>query len=234
MYSSKPLSKWSGALFLSSSEPYIPKHEIERKTIDSRFRGAQFKCNPTKRGRDGLFTTMKIWKYQNPNAILPKYKAKTNNKKGFGMSDVADRTRLLNQITQNQWNERIKSERQCMRSRSSPNLLRDKKMKKSTKKRKRTMSSIRPKRREYDVAHDASHVFAKERYKIYKRPMSADPRTSSYVYTSSLKNHHFNKNKRFQKSKHVRVAITKEFYSHHRHLSIPHLLHRQVNSALFS
>lgn len=240
MYSSKPLTKWSGASFLSSSEPYQTKYEIERKTIDSRFKGTQFRCNPTKRGRDGLFTTMKIWKYENPNHIQSKQRVKYKNNviiRGFGSGDKADRTKLLNQMSQQQWNERIKSERKCLRSRSSPNLLKVKNRRKTHKKRKRTLSAIpkRAKRRQYDIAHDTFHVFAKERYKKYKRPITPDPRTSSYIYGLAIKQLDSNKSLTIsQSSKHVRTNKTKNFYTINRHLSTPHPLHRQINSALYS
>ena len=236
MYSSKPLTKWSGASFLSSSEPYRTKSEIERKTIDSRFKGRQFRCNPTKRGRDGLFTTMKVWKYKNPNHIVPKEREKREKStiRAFGIGEEVDRTKLLNQISQQQWNERIKSERKYIRSRSSPNLLKVNNVKKTNKKRKRSSSGI-PKRRQYDIAHDTTHVFAKERYKKYKRPITADPRTSSYIYTSSINHYNSNKTSKIsQKSKHVRTNKTKEFYTRNRHLSICHPLHRQINTALYS
>ena len=58
MYSSKPLTKWSGATFLSSKEPYSSPN---KKRLNSRYTGCQFKANPSKKGREGLFTR---WKYE--------------------------------------------------------------------------------------------------------------------------------------------------------------------------
>lgn len=235
MYSSKPTTKWDGALFLSSSEPYTPRHKIEQKAVSGRFKGKQFIVHPTKNGREGFFTTMKIWKYENTDPTGPTYRQKRMKmakKKGFGLGDIADRGEFCDQSRQAEWNERIRSERKAMRSKSSPNLLQIKKITKKPKRKRTRSTKTKSKRRQYDVAHDTKHTFASERFKKYKRPITPDPRASNYIYGKS-----FGKNKKYlEKSKYVRFATTKEFpfWTKNRHLSTPHLLHKQRNTKSLS
>ena len=124
MYSSKPLTKWQGASFLSSKEPYASPQKIERKKLNSRFTGCQFKCNPPKIGRDGLFSR---WKYISPDEGNPERysRRKMKHRRGFGSADVADRGEFGNRLRQSEWLERIKSEKKCivLHSKSTPNLL---------------------------------------------------------------------------------------------------------------
>merc|ERR1712202_29072 len=96
MYSNKGVNKWAGALFLSSSEPWTSKEVDNRRKLDSRFKGLQFKCNPPKSGRAGLFSTL-----QYESAPPRKYeRKKMARSSGFGSADIADRAEFAHQSRQ--------------------------------------------------------------------------------------------------------------------------------------
>lgn len=216
MYTTKEHHKWGKIGFLSSKEPYIDKVTLDRKTLDRRFKGLQFKANPPKSGREGLFTS---WSYTSaPPVSYASKRKKMRKETGFGSSDIADRGEFGYQSRQFEWAERIRSEHKASLSRtqSLPKVNKNKKSKQS-KTLKKSKKITRTKRFQYDVAFDESDHYKKKR----KRPMTADPRQSSYVFFRSAKSV-----KNLSKSKFARRSLVlNDFYTNNLHLSTPHHVH---------
>ena len=218
MYTTKESHKWQRVGFLSSTVGYMDKVTLDRKTLDRRFKGCQFKSNPPKSGREGYFSR---WSYESaPPVSDASRRRKMRKETGFGSSAVADRGEFGNQSRQFEWAERIKSEKKASfsRSKSVPNGIKKSQTLRKKKEKPRT------KRYQYDVAHDTSGL------KGRRRPKTADPRQSSYVFTQAVQS-----SKKPRKSKHAKKCLMMhDFYTYNRHLSTPHPVHNQGNSRSMS